>query len=94
VGSHKERNDKQLNPFALENKLGAVAAARELCPSSPSISSHGNSSGVDSDAEQVRRRRMKAKEFELHRKAHYNEMEALRRWKMSHQDDDDDDDDE
>lgn len=79
----------------MENKLGAVAAAREMFPSSPSISSHGNSSGPDSDAEPEKRKlRMKAKEFEMHRKAHYNEMEALKRWRMSNQNAGNDDDDE
>ena len=55
----------------------------------------GNCSGPDSDVEVEKKKdMMKKKEFELHRKAHYNEMEALKRWRSSHQDDDDDDDDD
>ena len=83
-----------MNWAHLENKLGAVAAARNACPPSPSLSSHGgNSSGPDSDFEmEKKRRRMKLKEFEMHRKTHYNEMEALRKWRLEHQNDDDDDD--
>lgn len=51
----------------------------------------GNSSGPDSDVELERKRNsMKKKEFELHRKAHYNEMEAVRKWRTEHDDDDDD----
>jgi protein phosphatase inhibitor 2 len=88
-----------INWSHLENKLGAVAAARDICPSSPSMSSVegglGNSSGPDSDVEADRKRRlMKKKEFAMHRKNHYNEMDAVRKWKSDHQDDDDDDDDE
>ncbi len=70
-------------------------AAAQMCPSSPSVSSMaGNSSGADSDVEvEKRKQKLKKKEFELHRKAHYNEMEAVKRWKLEHQDDDEDDDD-
>ena len=81
----------------LGNKLDAVAAARDIFPSSPSMSSvdcgiGNNSSGPDSDMEGDKgRRNMKKKEFSLHRKAHYNEMEAVKKWQAEHQDDDDDD---
>jgi len=76
--------------------LGAVAAVRAAIPSSPSMSSQGgNSSGPDSDFElDGKRRKAKAKEFEMHRKSHYNEMEALKRWRGEHQNEIDDDDDE
>jgi Protein phosphatase inhibitor 2 (IPP-2). len=98
MGSHHSRDGKKphINWTQLQNKLGAVAASRETCPSSPSISSHGgNSSGAESDVDlEYKRKRMKAKEFELHRKAHYNEMEALRKWRSEHQNVDDDEDDE
>mmetsp|Transcript_22341 Transcript_22341/g.27387 ORF Transcript_22341/g.27387 Transcript_22341/m.27387 type:complete len:180 (+) Transcript_22341:122-661(+) len=84
-----------LNWNHLENKLGAVAAARETYPSSPSMSSVegglGSGSGPDSDFELDKKRdRRKKQEFAMHRKTHYNEMEAVRRWKEEHQDDDDD----
>merc|ERR1712154_116556 len=43
IGSQQSRehakHQQQLNWSHLENKLGAVAAARDACPSSPSISS-------------------------------------------------------
>ena len=92
AGSHHSRDPKvkHLDWNHLENKLGAVAAVRATLPSSPSLSG-GNSSGPDSDFElDGRRRRMKAKEFEMHRKAHYNEMEALKKWRAEHQNDSDD----
>lgn len=83
----------------LENKLGAVAAAREIYPSSPSASSVegglGSGSGPDSDIElDKKREKVKKHEFELHRKAHYNEFEAVRRWRAEHTDDEDEDEDE
>lgn len=94
AGSHHSRDAKvkHLDWNHLENKLGAVAAVRANLPSSPSLSG-GNSSGPDSDFElDGRRTRMKAKEFEMHRKAHYNEMEALKKWRAEHQNDSDDED--
>ncbi len=55
----------------------------------------GNSSGPDSDVEAERKRiSMKKKEFTLHRKAHYNEMEAVRKWRQEHPGDDDDEEDD
>lgn len=92
----REKGPKQLNWAQLETKLGAVVAAREAVPSSPSMSSHGgNDSGPDSDFElDKRRKKAKAKEFDMHRKAHYNEMEAVRKWRSDHSNDDIDDDDE
>eukprot|EP00979_Chaetoceros_neogracilis_P013858 scaffold4124_cov267-Chaetoceros_neogracile.AAC.42 len=96
VGSHhsKDAKGKHLNWSHLENKLGAVAAVRATLPPSPSMSSQGgNSSGPDSDFElDGKRKKTKAKEFEMHRKAHYNEMEAVRNWRAEHTNDDDDDD--
>jgi len=71
-----------------------VAAAREGYPSSASVSSYGgNSSGADSDVElDKRRKKMKAKEFEMHRKNHYNEFEAMKKWRNKQLDDDEDED--
>lgn len=94
-----QQDQSAINWNHLQNKLGAVAAAREICPPSPSASSveggFGNSSGPDSDVEgEKKKRTMKKKEFDLHRKSHYNEMEALKRWRSNCQDDDDDDDDD
>ena len=37
---------------------------------------------------------MKMKEFEMHRKTHYNEFEAMRKWREAKHDDDEDDDDD
>ena len=99
-GSHQSKEkaaglSKQLNWSHLETKLGAVAAAREAYPSSPSVGSHGGSSGVDSDFElEQKRKKAKAKEFDMHRKKHYNEMELVKKWRAEHQNDDDDDDDD
>ncbi len=54
----------------------------------------GNCSGPDSDVEaEKKRNNLKKKEFALHRKAHYNEMEAVKKWRLEHQNDDDDDED-
>ncbi len=93
--SSTEVNPNALNWNHLENKLGAVAAAQMVCPPSPSASSMASASGPDSDVEAEKRKNArKTKEFQLHRKAHYNEMEALRRWREQNHDDDDDDDDE
>ena len=97
---HSERAnnapESNLNWSSLENKLGAVAAARQMFPSSPSDSGLGSGgSGPDSDGErEALRKEMKSREFRIHRKAHYNEMEAIRRWREEHQDDEDEDDDE
>ena len=73
-----------------------AAAQNMMFPSSPSdLGMGGGSSGPDSDAEkEARRQRMKAEEFKLHRKAHYDEFEAIRRWKEEHKSDDDEDDDD
>ena len=98
---HSERAnnapESNLNWASLENKLGAVAAARQMFPSSPSDSGLGcgSGSGPDSDGErEVLRKEIKSREFKIHRKAHYNEMEAIRRWREEHKDDEEDDDEE
>lgn len=95
TGSHRSK-DKELNWAHLENKLGAVAAVRDGLPSSPSMSScgGGNSSGPDPDSDfelekDKKRKNMKMKEFEMHRKTHYNEFEAMRKWRDATHDDDD-----
>lgn len=80
----------------MENKLGAVVAARESSPSSPSVSMSSVGGGRESGGSDVeadlKKIKMKKKEFQLHRKAHYNEMEAVRKWKAEHMDEDNDDD--
>lgn len=83
----------------LERKLAGVAAVREFYPSSPSASSRDGGSAY-SDEEEAKKRRNHDREFQMHRKHHYNEMEMLRRFKAEHpgglldgEDDDDDNDD-
>jgi len=84
-------NNLAMNWDRLETKLGAVAAARDLYPSSPSGSSVG---GADSDGGTAESKRAlrKETEFKMLRKQHYNEMEAVNAWRNKHDDDDDDDD--
>jgi len=93
-GSHNA-NKKSENTISwdhLQNKLDAVAFAQEAYPSSPS------SHGANSEDEERRRKDIKALEFKEHRKRHYNEMDAVRRFRQSHSDltsdDEDGDDDE
>lgn len=62
------------------------------CPPSP----HGAS---DSEGEaDMKRRKAKIEEhdiaFKAHRKKHYNEAEAMKRWRAEHMNDDDDEDEE
>ena len=64
----------------LQNKLDSVAAVREAYPSSPS--SHADND--HSDVEEERRKEMRSMEFKEHRKRHYNEMEAVRRFRQEH----------
>lgn len=69
----------------LENKLNSVAAVREAYPSSPS--SHADNADNDpdhSDVEEERRKEMRRMEFKEHRKRHYNEMEAVRKFRQEH----------
>jgi hypothetical protein len=69
----------------LHTKLGVVAAVRAAYSSSPSASTASGYS--DSEPEVERRyRRAKEAEFKQHRKQHYNEVEALKQWRSSHQD--------
>lgn len=74
---------------ALESKLQVVADKRNgECPPSP----HGAS---DSEGEaEMKRRKAKIEEhetaFKAHRKKHYNEAEAMKRWRAEHMNDDDD----
>jgi protein phosphatase inhibitor 2 len=78
----------------LQSRLDTVAAVRDAYPSSPS--SHGGGtimSGVEENEgddegagdEATRRRNdMKKLEFQEHRRRHYNEMEAVRKFQMEH----------
>jgi len=77
-GSHTGYKDKELSWDHLQNKLEGVAAAREAYPSSPS--SHGG----DEAAEEHRQKEMEEIQFKEHRKRHYNEMEAVRRFREEH----------
>mmetsp|Transcript_23122 Transcript_23122/g.30686 ORF Transcript_23122/g.30686 Transcript_23122/m.30686 type:complete len:89 (-) Transcript_23122:469-735(-) len=72
---------------SLESKLHSVAAARDYCPSSPSNASASSGGGVStggggvSDEEQ---KKLKHEAFQRRRKAHYNEAEAMRRFRVEH----------
>ena len=66
----------------LQTKLDSVAAVREAYPSSPS--SHAETD--HSDVEEERKKEMRALEFKEHRKRHYNEMEAVRKFRQEHPD--------
>ena len=68
----------------LQNKLDSVAAVREAYPSSPS--SHADND--HSDVEEERTKEMRQMEFKEHRKRHYNEMEAVRKFRQEHGGDD------
>lgn len=67
----------------LQTKLDSVAAVREVYPSSPS--SHAETD--HSDVEEDRQREMRDMEFKEHRKRHYNEMDAVRKFRQDHDDD-------
>lgn len=64
----------------LQNKLDSVAAVRAEYPSSPS-------EYHDSDVEEDQKKEMRKREFKEHRKRHYNEMEAVRKFRQEHPDD-------
>jgi hypothetical protein len=72
-----------------------VADKRDACPLSPAPSRDGGASDSEGEAE-IKRRRAKQEEhdkaFKDHRKKHYNEAEAMRRWRAEHMDDDDSED--
>ena len=68
----------------LQNKLDSVAAVREAYPSSPSSSHGADGEGHSSDVEEERRKEMRHMEFKEHRKRHYNEMEAVRKFRQEH----------
>lgn len=101
--SSSPRTPPRMDPFGqspsaalqwntLESKLATVAAAREQYPTSPSSA---NSQDNDDDEDiTVRREKIHEQEFKIHRKNHYNEMEAVRRFQMEHADDDDDEEEE
>mmetsp|Transcript_21118 Transcript_21118/g.29593 ORF Transcript_21118/g.29593 Transcript_21118/m.29593 type:complete len:307 (+) Transcript_21118:80-1000(+) len=72
----------------IENKLGAFAAARDAYPSSPSTSSFDGSE-TETSSKEYRRKKIKDLQFKNHRKSHYNEMEALRKWRAEHADEED-----
>eukprot|EP00550_Attheya_septentrionalis_P009688 CAMPEP_0198282204 /NCGR_PEP_ID=MMETSP1449-20131203/2053_1 /TAXON_ID=420275 /ORGANISM="Attheya septentrionalis, Strain CCMP2084" /LENGTH=196 /DNA_ID=CAMNT_0043978359 /DNA_START=290 /DNA_END=880 /DNA_ORIENTATION=+ len=92
VASHLKQNKGEALDVqwdALNTKLEYVAAS-QLNSSSASVTSQ--LSHEEEDAEY-----RKEAEFKNHRKQHYNEMDAVRRYKMEHpnmSDDDDDDDDD
>ena len=73
----------------LSNKLNAAAAAQEQLPPTSPGGSH-----ADSDAEEERRKELKALEFKEHRKRHYNEMELVRKFRQQHASLDDEEDEE
>jgi protein phosphatase inhibitor 2 len=66
----------------LQTRLDSVAAVREAYPSSPS--SHAETD--HSDVEDERKKEMQNLEFKEHRKRHYNEMEAVRKFRQEHPD--------
>jgi protein phosphatase inhibitor 2 len=93
-GDGKNKEQQQLSWDLLETKLASVAAVRDAYPSSPS-SSYGGGGADDEgegDADEMngegvvlgRRSEMRKLEFQEHRKRHYNEMEAVRRYRMEH----------
>ena len=95
---HGERSS--IDEGMLGRKLASVAAVREFYPSSPSASSR-DGGGACSDEEEAKKHRQHEREFGMHRKHHYNEMEMLRRFREQHpgglldgEDDDEDDEDE
>lgn len=66
----------------LQTRLDSVAAVRDAYPSSPS--SHAETD--HSDVEDERKKEMRRLEFKEHRKRHYNEMEAVRKFRQEHPD--------
>jgi protein phosphatase inhibitor 2 len=77
-------NQKQaLSWDNLQTRLDSVAAVREQYPSSP-LTDHSDAA---EDAEEERKREMRRLEFREHRKRHYNEMEAVRKFRAEHPDD-------
>lgn len=104
--NHQQPSSLADNWNRLERSCAAVAAirGRSHSPSGSMSSSHyasdsshdGKSlSSAGSGGPRMAKERVKMKEveFKMNRKAHYNEMEELRKWKMEHGDDDDDDED-
>ena len=65
----------------LQNKLDAVSAVQEAYPNSPIAGEDGEH---NSDVEDDRKQEMHKMEFTEHRKRHYNEMEAVRRFRQEH----------
>lgn len=64
----------------LQNKLDAVSAVQDAYPSSPSA----GDGEQGSDVEEETKNEMRHMEFKEHRKRHYNEMEAVRRFRQEH----------
>jgi protein phosphatase inhibitor 2 len=77
----------QLSWDVLQTKLDSVAAVRDAYPSSPSEHAETDHSDACSDVEEEKRKEMRKLEFKEHRKRHYNEMEALKRFRAQHPDD-------
>ena len=66
----------------LQTRLDSVAAVRDAYPSSPSAADTDQEQ--NSDVEEETRKEMRRLEFKEHRKRHYNEMEALRKFRQEH----------
>mmetsp|Transcript_3833 Transcript_3833/g.5055 ORF Transcript_3833/g.5055 Transcript_3833/m.5055 type:complete len:201 (-) Transcript_3833:45-647(-) len=81
------QNRVTLSWDVLQTKLDSVAAVRAQFPSSPS--SHADTEH-DTDVEEDQKKEMRKMEFQEHRKRHYNEMEAVRRFRTEQSDDKDD----
>lgn len=72
-----------------------MADKRDAHPNvSPAPSRDSNMSDADSEDEATRAKRLKEheKKFRDMRKKHYNEVEAMKRWRAAHANDEDDDD--
>ena len=63
----------------LQNKLDAVSAVQEAYPNSPIAGEEHNP-----EVEEGRKQEMHKMEFQEHRKRHYDEMEAVRRFRQEH----------
>lgn len=70
----------------LQTKLDSVAAVRSAFPHSPGSSHAGEADQWDEEEEWKKEERLLA--FKEHRKRHYNEMEAVRRFRQERHPDD------
>ncbi|KAL7527734.1 hypothetical protein ACHAXR_002103 [Thalassiosira sp. AJA248-18] len=77
----------------ISSKLQAVADKRDAAPLSPARSRDSNMSDSEDEAQKKRKEKMEhEKKFKDMRKKHYNEAEAMKRWRAEHVNDDDDND--